>query len=567
MLLLIEDLYAYVNILYQSPDIGQYEGGGLQCVRYRSNGSNYLSEEERAFATSINENRSKMSICLLYIKVGGLRIPNWNLQANIHGFVTKGTIWIGIIDENGKPAVTYNVTCGQIFFIPRNNIHWIKNIGDAEAVVVLYFSTHEEFFTDEIDFVFSLTPEDILTRTLQPEGGVDFIRSFERRNQSIVLNLPSNPTDSITRQYPQSDITLVWKYFYDLEGARKLVYNRAETAWAGFYQNTTGLIENAIVYGNSVFSKLHYPYPDSLSLGVLRILPYGLWLPHYNLNAHEMGYVLRGCGKVGVTNEQTIEFDIGLGDVVYFPIGKQHYIKNTCEEDLILIRAFSISLENITLYTWLYNCNNITIYTRYYSYNNITIYTRYYNCNNITIYTRYYNYNNITIYTRYYNCNNITIYTRYYNCNNITIYTRYYNCNNITIYTRYYNCNNITIYTRYYNCNNITIYTRYNNRNNITIYTRYNNYNNITIYTRYYNCNNITLYTRYYNYNNITIYTRHYNYNNITIYTRYYSCNNITIYTRYYNYNNITIYTRYYNCNNSSINFHLSINTVHNTSH
>lgn len=45
---------------------------------------------------------------------------------------------------------------------------------------------------------------------------------------------------------------------------------------------------------------------------------------------------------MGIINTQgSIEFNIHIGDVIFFPIGTQHYIKNTCDEDLLFILAFS----------------------------------------------------------------------------------------------------------------------------------------------------------------------------------------------------------------------------------
>lgn len=45
---------------------------------------------------------------------------------------------------------------------------------------------------------------------------------------------------------------------------------------------------------------------------------------------------------MGIINTQgTTEFDIHVGDVIFFPIGNQHYIKSACDEDLLFILAFS----------------------------------------------------------------------------------------------------------------------------------------------------------------------------------------------------------------------------------
>lgn len=42
-----------------------------------------------------------------------------------------------------------------------------------------------------------------------------------------------------------------------------------------------------------------------------------------------------------IDTQRTIEFNIHIGDVVFFPIGTQHYIKNTCDEDLLFVLALS----------------------------------------------------------------------------------------------------------------------------------------------------------------------------------------------------------------------------------
>ena len=45
---------------------------------------------------------------------------------------------------------------------------------------------------------------------------------------------------------------------------------------------------------------------------------------------------------MGIINTQgALEFDIHAGDVIFFPVGTQHYIKSACDEDLLFILAFS----------------------------------------------------------------------------------------------------------------------------------------------------------------------------------------------------------------------------------
>jgi oxalate decarboxylase/phosphoglucose isomerase-like protein (cupin superfamily) len=79
----------------------------------------------------------------------------------------QGTAWIGVVDDGGEVATTYNVTAGQVIFFPKNTLHWIKNVGDEDCFFLLFFSTHDELQTLDVDDVFFSTPEDIASRSLK----------------------------------------------------------------------------------------------------------------------------------------------------------------------------------------------------------------------------------------------------------------------------------------------------------------------------------------------------------------------------------------------------------------
>lgn len=78
----------------------------------------------------------------------------------------QGTAWIGVVDD-GHVITTYNVTAGQVIFFPKNTLHWIKNVGDEDCFFLLFFSTHDELQTLDVDDVFFSTPEDIASRSLK----------------------------------------------------------------------------------------------------------------------------------------------------------------------------------------------------------------------------------------------------------------------------------------------------------------------------------------------------------------------------------------------------------------
>lgn len=45
---------------------------------------------------------------------------------------------------------------------------------------------------------------------------------------------------------------------------------------------------------------------------------------------------------MGIINTQgAMEFNVYIGDVVFFPVGTQHYIRSACDEDFLFLLAFS----------------------------------------------------------------------------------------------------------------------------------------------------------------------------------------------------------------------------------
>ncbi|XP_044513743.1 uncharacterized protein LOC123231537 [Gracilinanus agilis] len=337
--------FQFLNHLHKSK-VFEFPGGAIQWARYRNNLKDYLSIEEEAFGTSLNRQQSRMTFGTLRIKSNGLRAPHWHFNANEHGYLAQGTAWIGVVDDGGSVVTTYNVTAGQIIFFPKNILHWIKNVGNEDCLFLLFFTTHDELQTLDVDDVFFSTPEDIASRSLKPQGGVDFIRTFKKQEEDQAVNLPPNLAELVMNaSYIQSPDSLVWRYFYDLKGSKEFRFPGGIIQWARYRKNGNGLSDN-----EKIFSESLNQHENTLTLGTLRIYTNGLRQPHFHFNANEMGYVISGCGKVGIISSQgTTDFNIGIGDVVFFPIGTQHYIKSTCDEDLLFILAFTTGNQLQTL--------------------------------------------------------------------------------------------------------------------------------------------------------------------------------------------------------------------------
>ncbi|XP_009321393.1 PREDICTED: dynactin-associated protein [Pygoscelis adeliae] len=178
---------------------------------------------------------------------------------------------------------------------------------------------------------------------LQPQGGVNFIRTFKKQVEDQAVNLPPNLNELVQNAtYVQSPDNLVWQYFYNLKGSAEYPFPGGIFQWARYRINGTGLNET-----EKIFSESLNKHENTLTLATLRIVSNGLGQPHFHFNANEMGYVISGCGQVGVilSSGVTANFNIGIGDVIFFPVGTQHYIKSVCDEDLFLILAYSTGNE------------------------------------------------------------------------------------------------------------------------------------------------------------------------------------------------------------------------------
>ncbi|XP_053909290.1 uncharacterized protein LOC128850290 isoform X1 [Cuculus canorus] len=337
--------FQFLNHL-QTSKVHRYPGGEIQWGRFREDLGQYDSPQEMTFGQSLNRHRSKMTFATLKIKSRGLRVPHWHFNANEHGYVLQGSVWVGVISSEDPTVTTYTVSAGQVFFFPRNTVHWLKNVGLQDCVLLLFFSTHHELQTMDVDDAFFSTPEDIVARAFKPRGGVNFIRTFKKQLEDQAVNLPPN-LDLLLHNvtYGQSPAEKVWRYFYDLQGSATFPFPGGLFQWAPYQRDTT-----TFTHLEKIFSDSLNTHEDTLTLATLRIFSNSLGQPHYHFNANEMGYVVSGCGEVGlILSGVSSNFNIAIGDVFFFPVGTQHYIKSTCEEDLLLLLAYSTGEQLETL--------------------------------------------------------------------------------------------------------------------------------------------------------------------------------------------------------------------------
>ncbi|XP_040511601.1 oxalate decarboxylase OxdD isoform X1 [Gallus gallus] len=315
----------------------KYPGGQIQWATSRSKRDLYPDPEGLQFGESLRQHQSHMSVALLRIKAGGLRVPHWHFNAAEHGYVLQGTAWVGV--ASGANATTYNATVGQAVFFPPGAVHWLKNVGGGELAVVLFFGSHEEVKTLDVDEAFFGTAEDIAARALQPSGGLEFIRSFRKASEDQRVNLPPNLAQLVhSAAYGRSEDSRVWRYFYDLAASPLHPFRGGSFRWAPYRPSRTFMSPMERIYTQSLDES-----SAPLTLALLRIHPNELGQPHLHGNANELAYVVSGRGRAGLVTEKglKVEMEVGVGDVVFFPAGTQHYLEAGGDEGLLLVVAYS----------------------------------------------------------------------------------------------------------------------------------------------------------------------------------------------------------------------------------
>ncbi len=80
------------------------------------------------------------SLYLLTLKPGGLRTPHWHPNCAELGLVTKGTAEYGIVSNFGEKDGPFEAKTGDIIFIPKAYFHYIKNTGEDDLEIAIFFN-------------------------------------------------------------------------------------------------------------------------------------------------------------------------------------------------------------------------------------------------------------------------------------------------------------------------------------------------------------------------------------------------------------------------------------------
>jgi oxalate decarboxylase len=266
----------------------------------------------------------------MFLDPGGSRELHWHAIAAEWAFVIGGRCQTVVIDPSGQTEIN-NFEPGDLWYFPRGHGHSIQTIGDEPCHFILSFdngsfSEHGTFsITDWID----VTPKDILAGNF---GMTKELFEAFPKGETYIQSGPVIPVSkAIDAPWPREST----HKFSLLKDPR----SRRDFEGGAFNLATVD----------------EWPASKTMSGGLMIIKPGKMKELHWNPNANEFHFFLRGKGQVALfgSGGRSKAADVKAGDSAYIPAGYGHAIVNTGEDDLEVVQTWdSGKFEEITLKHW-----------------------------------------------------------------------------------------------------------------------------------------------------------------------------------------------------------------------
>ena len=267
----------------------------------------------------------------MFLDAGASRELHWHAIAAEWAFVIDGRCQTVALDPSGASEIN-NYMPGDLWFFPKGHGHAIQTVGDKPCHFILSFdnggfSEHGTFsITDWID----VTPKDMLALNFGVPA--DQFAAFPKGETYIQAGPILPVSEALEAPWPKES-THKFSLLHDPRAARE--------------------------FGGGTFRVAtvdEWPISKTMSGGLMTIKPGQMRKLHWNPNANEWHYYLRGHGQVALFGSggrgKVAEF--GPGDVAYIPQGYGHAIRNTGTEDLEIVQTWDAGkLEEIELDGWI----------------------------------------------------------------------------------------------------------------------------------------------------------------------------------------------------------------------
>ncbi len=266
----------------------------------------------------------------MYLNPGASRELHWHAIAAEWAFMIDGHCQTMVIEPSGASEIN-NFGPGDLWYFAKGHGHSIQTIGDKPCHFILVFdngafSEHGTFsITDWID----VTPKDMLAMEFGlPKDAFD---AFPKGEAYIQAGPIIKPAEALEAPWPK-------------ESTHKFQLMKDNRANRDFDGGTFRLATSD-----------EFPAQKSMSGGLMVLKPGQMRKLHWNVDANEWHYYLKGKGQVAMFGSggrgKVAEFV--PGDVAYIPNGFGHAIKNVGTEDLEIVQAWdNPKFEEIDLDQW-----------------------------------------------------------------------------------------------------------------------------------------------------------------------------------------------------------------------
>jgi len=272
----------------------------------------------------------------MFLNPGASRELHWHAISSRMAFVIDGRCQTVVIEPSGASEIN-NYEPGDLWYFARGHGHSIQTIGDKPCHFVLSFdngafSEHGTFsITDWID----VTPKDLLAANFHLP--TDLFDAFPKGETYIQAGPIVPISQALDAPWPR-------------ESTHKFRLLRDQKAVRDFEGGTFRLA-----------SIDEFPASKTMSGGLMIIEKGKQRNLHWNTNANEWHYYLRGKGQVALfgSGGRGKVTDVSPGDAVYIPMGFGHAIRNAGEENLEIVQTWDNGkFEEIDLDHWVRSSPN-----------------------------------------------------------------------------------------------------------------------------------------------------------------------------------------------------------------
>jgi oxalate decarboxylase len=266
----------------------------------------------------------------MYLDPGASRELHWHAIAAEWAFIISGRCQTMVLEPSGASEIN-NYEPGDLWYFAKGHGHSIQTIGDEPCHFILSFdngafSEHGTFgITDWID----VTPKDLLAQQFGlPKDAFD---AFPKGEAYIQAGEILKPEDAMEAPWPRES-THKFRLMKDARAVRDF---------------DGGTFRLATVD--------EFPAQRTMSGGRMTLDKGGLRKLHWNVNANEWHYYLKGRAQVAIFGSggrgKVAEF--GPGDVAYIPQGFGHAIRNVGDEEVEMVQTWDAGkFEEIDLDKW-----------------------------------------------------------------------------------------------------------------------------------------------------------------------------------------------------------------------